>query len=138
VRNRAGNQHLAKIPLFAKLSAKQLAVVDGLVTTIDVPAGRDLIHQGETGKEFIVVIRGEAEVSRDGEVIAVRGPGSFFGEMALLLNQPRNATVVARSDMTVDVIDLQAFRRLLEEYPDLYAPLLQATAQRLAELEEST
>lgn len=138
MRDRAGNQHLAKIPLFAKLSAKQRAVVDGLVTTIDVAAGRQLLHQGEAGKEFIVVIEGEAEVSRDGEVIAVRGPGSFFGEMALLLNQPRNATVVAQTDMTVDVIDLKAFRRLLEEYPDLYAPLLQATAERLAELEGST
>jgi CRP-like cAMP-binding protein len=136
VRNRAGNE-LAKIPLFKNLSAKQLAAVDKLVTTIDVAEGRELIRQGELGREFVVVVDGEAEVRRDGEVIAVRGPGSFFGEMALLLERPRNASVVARTDMTIDVIDRQDFRRLLEEFPDLHAPLLEATAQRLAELDET-
>jgi len=137
LRNRAGNE-LAKIPLFRNLSAKQLAAVDRLVTTIDVVAGRELIRQGELGREFVVVIDGEAEVCRDGEVIAVRGPGTFFGEMALLLDRPRNASVVARTDMTIDVIDRQDFRRLLEEFPDLHAPLLEATAQRLAELDETS
>ena len=63
--------------LFQNLSAKQLAAVDRLVTTIGVPAGRELIRQGEPGREFIVVVDGEAEVRRDGEVIAVRGPGTF-------------------------------------------------------------
>ena len=137
MRNRGGDE-LAKIPLFRKLSAKQLAAVDRLVTTIDVAAGRELIRQGELGREFIVVVDGEAEVIRDGEVIAVRGSGNFFGEMALLLDRPRNASVVAKTAMTIDVIDRQDFRRLLDDYPDLYAPLLEATAQRLAELDEPT
>jgi Cyclic nucleotide-binding domain len=136
VRNRAGNE-LAKIPLFQNLSAKQLAAVDRLVTTIDVPAGRELIREGEPGQEFIVVVDGEAEVRRAAEVIAVRGPGTFVGEMALLLDRPRNASVVARTAMTIDVIDRQAFRQLLDEFPDLHAPLLAATAERLAELDES-
>jgi CRP-like cAMP-binding protein len=136
MRNRGGSE-LTKIPLFQNLSAKQLAAVDALVTTIDVPAGRELMHQGEAGREFVVVVRGEAEVRRDDDVVATRGPGNFFGEMALLLDRPRNASVVAKTDMTIDVIDRQDFRRLLEELPDLYAPLLEATAQRLAELDES-
>jgi CRP-like cAMP-binding protein len=136
VRSRAGDE-LGKIPLFANLSAKQLAAVDRLVTTIEVRSGRELIRQGERGGEFIVVVDGEAEVRRDGEVIAVRGPGTFFGEMALLLDRPRNASVVARTAMTIDVIDRQDFRRLLDEFPDLHAPLLAAVAERLAELDES-
>ena len=138
MRNRAGKERLATIPLFQNLSAKQLAAVDGLVTTIDVVPGRELIRQGEPGREFIVVVEGEAEVRRDGEVIAVRGPGTFFGEMALLLDRPRNASVVARTEMTIEVINRQDFRRLLDQYPDLHAPLLEATAQRLAALDEST
>jgi CRP-like cAMP-binding protein len=138
VRNQGGKERLAKIPLFRSLSAKQLAAVDGLVTTIDVAPGRELIRQGETGREFVVVIAGEAEVRRDGEVIAVRGPGTFFGEMALLPDRPRNASVVATTDMTIEVIDRQDFRRLLKEFPDLHAPLLEATAQRLAELDASS
>ena len=138
MRNRAGNERLAKIPLFQTLSAKQLAAVDGLVTTLDVAAGRELIRQGEPGREFIVVVDGEAEVSRDGEVIATRGPGSFFGETALLLDQPRNVSVTAKSRMTIEVIDRQDFRRLLDQYPDLHAPLLEAAAKRLAQLDESS
>jgi CRP-like cAMP-binding protein len=136
MRKRAGDE-LGRIPLFQHLSAKQLAAVDGLVTTIDVAAGRVLIRQGESGREFLVVVDGEAEVRRDGDVIAVRGPGTFFGEMALLLDRPRNASVVAKTAMTIDVIERNDFRRLLDEYPDLHAPLLEATAQRLAELDES-
>ncbi|MGZ6994894.1 MAG: cyclic nucleotide-binding domain-containing protein [Acidimicrobiia bacterium] len=133
--NRAGTERLAKIPLFRNLSGKQLGAVDELVTTIDVASGRELIRHGAEGREFILVVDGEAEVRRDGAVIAFRGPGTFIGEMSLLLNQPRNASVVATTDMTIEVIDRQDFRRLLERYPDLYAPLLQATAQRLAELD---
>lgn len=136
MRNRGGSE-LGRIQLFQNLSAKQLAAVDALVTTIDVPSGRELMHQGEAGREFVVVVKGEAEVRRDGAVIANRGPGDFFGEMSLLLDRPRNASVVAKTDMTIDVIDRQDFRRLLEELPDLYAPLLEATAQRLAELDEA-
>ena len=135
---RASTDRLAGIPLFQNLSAKQLAAVDALVTTMDVAAGRELIQQGEPGREFILVVDGEAEVSRDGEIIATRGPGTFLGETALLLDQPRNASVVAKTAMTIEVIDRKDFRRLLDEYPELHAPLLDATASRLAQLDEST
>lgn len=135
MKHRAGTDRLAGIPLFRNLSPKQLAAVDALVTTVDVAAGRELIRQGAVGREFFVVVTGEAEVRRDDAVIATRGPGTFFGETALLLDQPRNASVVAVTDMTIEVIDRQDFRQLLDQYPDLYAPLLEATTQRLAELE---
>lgn len=137
MRDRTNKDRLSEIPLFQSLSAKQLAAVDGLVTTIDVAPGRELIRQGELGREFIVVVAGEAEVRRDGEVITTRGPGTFFGEMALLLDRPRNASVVATTAMTIEVIDRRDFRRLLEEFPDLHAPLLEATAERLAQLDET-
>jgi len=136
MRHSAGNERLAAIPLFGSLSAKQLAAVDQLVTTTDVPAGRELIREGEPGREFILVVEGEAEVRRDGEVLATRGPGSFFGETALPLDQPRNASVVAVTPMTIEVIDRRDFKRLLEEHPDLHAPLLDATAQRLSTLDD--
>ena len=137
MKHRASADRLAKIPLFNHLSTKQLAAVDALVTTVDLASGRELIRQGEVGKEFFLVVDGRAEVRHDGELIATRGPGTFFGEMALLLDRPRNASVVAVTDMTVEVIDQKAFRRLLDEYPDVYAPLLKATARRLAELDNS-
>jgi CRP-like cAMP-binding protein len=136
MRNRAGDE-LAKIPLFRNLSAKQLTAVDRLVTTVDVQPGRELIRQGEPGREFFVVVEGEAEVRRDGEIVGTRGPGAFFGEMALLLDRPRNASVIASTAMTIDVINRQEFRQLLDDFPDLHAPLLAATAERLSELDET-
>lgn len=127
------DERLAGIPLFANLSDKQLGDVGRLATVIDVGAGRELIHQGGVGREFFVVIDGEAEVSRDGEVIARVGAGSFFGETALLLDQPRNASVVAATDMQVEVIERRDFKDLLAEFPELYAPLLAAAAAQLEE-----
>jgi CRP-like cAMP-binding protein len=138
VRGRARTDLLAAIPLFAHLNAKQLAAVDGLATPLDVAQGRELIREGQPGREFFIVVDGEAEVRRGDHVIAVRGPGTFFGEMALLFDRPRNASVLARTDMTVEVIERRDFRRLLDEFPDLYAPLLEATAQRLDEVENTS
>lgn len=127
------DERLANIPLFANLSKKQLAALGGLATVVDVGAGRELIHQGGVGREFFLVVEGEAEVRRDGEVIAHRGPGTFFGETALLFDQPRNASVVALTDMQVEVIERRDFAELLLDFPDLYAPLLEAAAAQLAE-----
>lgn len=129
------DERLANIPLFANLSKKQLAALGGLVTVVDVGTGRELVHQGGVGREFFLVVEGEAEVRLDGEAIAHRGPGTFFGETALLFDQPRNASVVALTDMQVEVIERRDFAELLLDFPDLYAPLLEAAAAQLAENE---
>jgi CRP-like cAMP-binding protein len=127
------DDRLAAVPLFAKLTRKQLAQVGQLVTTIDVRAGRELITEGAEGREFFVVLDGTAEVRTGDTVLNERGPGDFFGEIALLLDRPRTATVVAVTDMTVEVIERRDFKRLLVEQPALYEPLLAAVAERLAE-----
>lgn len=132
------DERLTAIPLFQKLTDKQLSTVASLATVLDIGAGRELIREGQVGREFFLVVEGEAEVTRDGEHVATLGPGTFFGETALLLDQPRNATVVATTDMVVEVIERRDFKGLLEEYPDLYAPLLAATAQQLADGPETT
>lgn len=130
------DQVLRTVPLFAHLSKRALRDVAGIATTIDVAAGRTFIEQGEAGREFFVVLAGEAEIRRADDLIAVRGPGEFFGEISLLLDRPRTATVTARTDMTLDVIERKDFKRLLLDHPELYDPLLAAVAQRLAELDE--
>lgn len=127
------DERLTAIPLFQHLTDKQLSTVASLATVLDIGAGRELIREGQVGREFFLVVDGEAEVTRAGEHVATLGPGAFFGETALLLDQPRNATVVATTDMVVEVIERRDFKGLLEEYPDLYAPLLAATAQQLDE-----
>jgi CRP-like cAMP-binding protein len=131
------DERLAEVPLFRNLSKKQLGTVAKLATPLDLAAGRELTTEGRPGAELFVVIEGEAEIRRGGKLVATRGPGTFLGEMALLLDRTRSATVVARTDMTVEVIGRSEFKQLLAQLPELYEPLLAAVAERLAELEDS-
>ena len=131
MRNHKTDEKLARVSLFSRLSKGQLSRLASLVTTIDVPAGRVLAQEGSVGYEFIVIIDGEADVVRDGKVITPRGPGDFFGEIALLLDRPRTASVVAKTAMTIDVIDRRAFKGFLTDNPELYEPLLEALAERI-------
>jgi CRP-like cAMP-binding protein len=127
------DERLAQVPLFHGLSQQQLRRIAELATELDLVAGSELTVEGEPGREFFVVIEGEAEVTRGGRVVATRGPGSYLGEIALLLGRARTATVVATTDMRVEVIERAAFTRLLSACPELYEPLLAAVARQLAE-----
>jgi len=127
----AVSEQLARVPLFANLSKKDLKHISSLATTIKVNAGRVLADQGQPGREFIIVLDGEAEVRRDGEIVAKRSSGDFFGEISLLLDRPRTASVVATTAMTIDVIEVRQFKAMLKETPELYEPLLRAIADRI-------
>ncbi len=76
---------------------------------LDVPAGHVVIHQGEPGDRFYVVAEGRAEVVRDGVAIAVRGPGDHFGEIALLRDVPRTATITALTPLRLIAIERDRF-----------------------------
>ena len=89
------DERLAQIPLFKDLSKKDLRRISGLATRLEEPAGKVLTKEGQQGYEFIIVLEGEVEVRQHGEVIAKRGAGDYFGEIALLDNRPRTATIVA-------------------------------------------
>jgi CRP/FNR family transcriptional regulator, cyclic AMP receptor protein len=132
------DQHLARVPLFSELSKQQLRELSGLATPLDVKAGRVLMRQGEPGRELLVVIDGKADVQRGGATISSLGSGDFVGEIALLLDRPRTASVVATADMTIEVIEQHAFRAFLAENPALYEPLLKAALSRLASLDEDS
>ncbi len=103
---------------------------------LTVAAGRVLVREGEAGREFVVIVDGTASVERDGTEIATLGPGSHFGELALLDEQPRNATVTASTELRIQVIDRRAFQTLLDDSPHLTKNLLLATARRLHDLDE--
>jgi CRP-like cAMP-binding protein len=124
---------LAQVPLFAGLSKKDLREISGLATRLDLPEGRELTHQGGRGYEFVVVLEGTVDVLIDGKVLATCGGGDFFGEVALLEDRPRTATVVAKTDVTVDVIGRPEFLVLLDHHPQIDKQLRAAMARRLAE-----
>jgi CRP/FNR family cyclic AMP-dependent transcriptional regulator len=129
------DQHLAQVPLFVGLSKKQLRLVSELATAREEPAGTVLIEQGQLGHEFIVVVQGQIEVRQRGRVVGEHGPGSYVGEIALLEQRPRNATVIAKSRVKLEVIKQREFAGLLEEMPDLARQVRAVAADRLANAE---
>lgn len=131
MRRHTTEDQLANVSIFSRLTKGQRSRLASLVTTIDVPEGRVLATEGAAGNEFIIIIEGQAEIVRGGTTITTRGPGDFFGEISLLLDRPRTASVIATSAMTIDVIDRRAFRGFLSENPELYEPLLEALAERI-------
>jgi CRP-like cAMP-binding protein len=126
---------LERVPLFHGLSKKQLRLVASVATRLDEPAGAVLTREGQTGNEFIIVLEGDIEVRRGDRVVATRGPGTYVGEIALLDNRPRTATVVAKTPVVIEVIARREFRGLLGETPELAEEIMATMAKRLAELE---
>ena len=122
---------LAKIPLFSACSARHLAEITRNTVTSSYPAGTVIARQGEIGREFLVIVEGNASVVLDGETIATLGPGDFFGEIALLDGGPRTATVTAETDLVVEVMSHAEFTAFLVEVPELTRSILKGVAARL-------
>src|SRR4029077_9152849 len=107
--------HLQQVPLFAACSRKDLQLVARRAEDVRVPAGKTLISEGETGHEFFVILDGTARVTKHGRKGAKLGPGGAFGELELRERAPRNATIVADSDMELVVLAQREFAGLIDE-----------------------
>jgi CRP-like cAMP-binding protein len=118
-------------PLFARCSKKELTAIATEADELDVPAGRDLARQGERGREFIILIEGSAEVRKNGRRINALGAGDFLGEIALLTDGMRTATVTTTSPSHLLVLTDRAFRRVTDTVPTVSLKVAQALAERL-------
>jgi CRP/FNR family cyclic AMP-dependent transcriptional regulator len=122
---------LKRVPLFAGCSKKELAHIAMVADEIDFRSGKRLIREGELGREFFILVDGTAEISRKGKPIDTAGPGDFFGEMALLADQPRNATVTTTSAVDALVVTARSFRDLIGDNPLIALKVMRAVAERL-------
>lgn len=134
-RHASVDELLAKVPLFWGLSKKDLRRISGLATRLEEPADTVLAREGDHGYEFIIIVEGRVEVRRGDEVIATCGPSDYVGEIALLDNRPRTATLVTKTPAVLEVLDRREFRSLLAEQPELTDAIMTRMARRLAELE---
>ena len=121
---------LRSVSRFRGLDDRALGRIDGLIDDLIVAEGTTICREGEVGRESFIVADGWAEVVIGGNRMCTLGPGSFFGELAMLDHQPRTATVKAITGMHLLVVGPSAFSSLLSE-PQLSARMLLEMATRL-------
>jgi CRP/FNR family transcriptional regulator, cyclic AMP receptor protein len=125
---------ISRVPLFSRCSKRQLNEIAMLADEIDLPAGRTLTREGSRGREFFVILEGSAEVRRNGQLIGSLCGGDFLGEVALVTDVPRTATVTTTTPVHVLVVATREFRQLLRTSPEIQGKVLEAVAERLAAL----
>jgi CRP-like cAMP-binding protein len=123
---------LKRAPLFEGLSKKELAELARVTEDLKVEPGTVLCREGKIGREFFVIVDGDATVTKGGKEIARLGAGDFVGEIALLTTHTRTATVTATSELRCFILTQADFRRELEENPGVQLKVMKTLAERLA------
>ena len=121
---------LKKIPVFADLSDDERSNIAALAAEVSVPAGKELVREGDYSYDVLAIEEGTARVDRHGEHIADLGSGDVFGEMGVLKREQRNATVVATSPMLLVTLTSWDIRRLQKTAPNAVDHLRVVVAQR--------
>ena len=124
---------LSRVPLLSRCSKKELSRIAMLADLIDFKEGATLMTEGSRGAEFFVIVDGAAEVIKGGHRLAELGAGDWVGEIALLCDVPRTATVVASTQLETLVLTRQGFSSLIHDVPSIGTKVLAATGERLAE-----
>lgn len=126
-------QLLRSVPLFAGCSDDELVEISAVSDEIDFPAGKRLIVEGQDAvSEFFILVEGQATVTRGGEEISTLGPGDWAGEIALISDTPRSASVTTTTPVVVLVITRGAFAAVLRESPSIAQKVLASVGARLA------
>jgi len=126
------------VPLFAEADESFLQRLAGEFMERTYAAGETIAEEGEAGRTFIVIERGEVTVTVHGEEVGRLGPGDSFGEMALIDKSARSATVRADTEVHGYQLPVWSFRPLVESHPEMAWALLEALAERVREAEGRT
>ena len=123
------------VPLFADLDKRELQGLASTMKERNFKAGHTIANEGQTGIGFFVIAEGTAKVTQGGEERATLGPGDYFGEIALLDDGMRTASVVADSQLKAYGLTSWEFRPLVEGNATIAWKLLKTMAKRLREAE---
>jgi len=129
---------LKKVPLFSRLSQRHLGKISKHVDQVQVERESVLAQEGKIGWEFILVVDGKARVEKNGKPIGQLSRGDFFGEISLIDGEPRTATVIAETDMTLLTVNQRSFDHLLDAVPGLQKKMLVALCKYLRRAEKAT
>lgn len=122
---------IAQVPLFARCSKKEIGRIAAIATKVTAYEGDVIVEEGTSGGDFHIVASGEAAVTIGGKKIRKVGPGDYFGEMSLLGNRLRSATVTAASRMNLYVVDSKGFNQMLDSTPSVTLSILTTLSGRL-------
>jgi CRP-like cAMP-binding protein len=139
VANQDAVKMLGNVPLFSECSSKELEAIYRAAKEVEHAAGHVIAREGDSGVGFFLILEGQASVTVGGHQRNELGPGDFFGEISLLDEGPRTATVTAETPMRLLAIAAWVFKGLIEQYPSIASKMLKVVAQRLrASSEEIT
>ena len=125
------SKSLGKVPLFARCSQKELDFLASRTDQVDVPAGRQLTHEGQTGDAFYLLLEGEADVEVDGRYRRTLRVGDFFGEISMLDRGAATATVVTKTPARLIVMSHSQFRDAVKANDVLLTQVMAAMGGRL-------
>jgi CRP/FNR family transcriptional regulator, cyclic AMP receptor protein len=128
---------LKRVPLFNGCSKGELRELAKSADELDIREGTVLTREGRPGREFFVLIDGTARVTKEGKKVADLAAGDWFGEIALITNRPRTATVTATSPGDVLVITDRRFHSVVETMPSIALKVLATIGERLTHDERS-
>jgi len=132
LRKNAKEELIKSVPLFSHCTKREIAALAAEADELTVPQGKELTRQGERGREFMVIVDGAATVLKNGRTVNELGPNDFLGEIALLSDVPRTATVTTTTETTILVLTDRAFRRVADQIPSVHSSLLAALTARLS------
>jgi CRP/FNR family transcriptional regulator, cyclic AMP receptor protein len=126
---------IRSVGIFASCGPKDLARIAQLVDEVDLPDGKVLMREGETGAEMFLIASGSTRVERGGQVIGEYGPGAVLGEIALVSEGPRTATVTAVGPVRALVIGHREFHSLMDDHPKFREKVYEGLARKVRTLE---
>jgi CRP-like cAMP-binding protein len=127
---------LARVPLFANCTADEIAAIEAVAQEHVYEPGQIIVTQGTPGQAFYTVLSGRVEIVREDKSLGAFGPGDFFGEMSLLDQAPRSATIRALEETKCLMLSSWDFKALLERHPSIAIKLLEVLSRRLRVADE--
>jgi CRP-like cAMP-binding protein len=128
-------ERISNVPLFSGLSDREIRSLAQRARELSLPAGRAIVAEGARAVEFFVLLSGHASVTRGGRTVGKLGPGDSFGELALIADTKRKATVTATEPCDVIMLMRPDFLALLDEFPRMTRKMLSALATWVADQE---
>lgn len=132
----AHEEFLARVPIFSNCTLEEITAISSVAQGSFFQPGQIIVTQGTPGQAFYLILAGRVEILRDGRSLGAFGPGDFFGEMSLLDQAPRSATIKAIEQTECLMLSSWDFKALLERYPSIAVKLLEVLSRRLRVADE--